>query len=103
MMVVVVNTHYFTQIFYQKYSKKLDWIRNKEGFIWFDGEGEFEPLADSWAIRAEEFEEAMANVEELQEEKGLWCDWLVQEVTGLLYRCQAWKEQQRTCQQEPHR
>ena len=29
--------------------KALKWIRHGEGFIWWDGEGEFEP--DVWGIR----------------------------------------------------
>ena len=42
-------------------------------------------------IGAVEFEEALANVERFQEEKGVWCDWLVQEVAGLLKQCNAWR------------
>ena len=48
--------------------RSIKWIRHGEGFIFFDGEGEFEP--DAWGIGAVEFEEALSNVERFQEEKG---------------------------------
>ena len=64
--------------------KAVKWIRHGEGFVLYDNPT-FDPM--TWSVDAHDFEEGIQNVEDFQEERGLWCDWLVYRVAGLLKRC----------------
>ena len=66
----------------------VHWIRNEEGFVHFDAD---DIDMGSWSVNVEVFEEMVTNVDMFQEEKGLWCGWLVGQVAGLLQQCGAWR------------
>ena len=70
----------------EEISGQAHWIKNGEGFIFYEGD---DIDVNTWSVKAWEFEEVIGLVDLYQEDKGLWGLWFVRQITGLLRRCKA--------------